>query len=392
VLRTAKQGSDGVKHETEVALIRRILGQAGSGARDEANGERRVPISDYLSPERYHQEMAVFRRFPIVVGPASELPGPGSVLAHDATGVPLVLTRGESGQVSAFLNVCRHRGSRIVVERRGRTARSLVCPYHGWTYGLDGRLAAISDPASFPGVDKASHGLVRVPAAERFGLLWVKPKAGDDALDIDGYLGPLAEDFAAFGLERSVVYAPENIRCAMNWKLLVGTFLEDYHFRFVHGRSVYRFYLDNASVYERFGPHVRYVIPKRTILDLKGVDESKWRLRDHSNILYFVFPNTVMVFVADHAALFAMFPDGQEKAVMELSFCLPEVPSGEKAEAYWKRNAELIRTALSEDFRMAEGVQSGLASGANRELVFGRYEKGLHYFHDALDEAVQGRG
>ena len=74
---------------------------------------------------------------------------------------------------------------------------------------------------------------------------------------------------------------------------------------------------------------------------------------------------------------------------MRLSFCLPAAPEDEKAQAYWDRNVALIRAALAEDFAVAEGVQRGFGSGANQDLVFGRYEKGLAFFHAAVEEALR---
>lgn len=386
-----------MRHETGIALIERIHDNLAAKRRELAERELRVPVSPYRSAEDHAREQMLFRRFPLVMGHASELPEPGATLAHDGAGVPILVVRGSDGRVRAFLNVCRHRGGRIVGARRGRAARGLICPYHAWSYGLDGRLNATSDAEAFPSVSSSSlsgGGLVALPAAERFGLLWVEPEAradGSTDLDIDRHLGPLAEDFAAFGLEDAVFHDPHVLRQGMNWKLMVDTFLEDYHFRFVHGRSVYRYYLDDAAIYERFGPHIRYVIPKRTILDLKGTDRAGWKLRDHANILYLLFPNTVMVFVADHAAIFAIFPDGPERATMELTFCVPQTPSTEKTQTYWNKNTDLIRAALAEDFRVAEGVQGNIASGANAEFVFGRYEKGLQFFHQAIDEALGRR-
>ena len=377
-----------MKHGTGVALIRRIHANLDAGRRELADAALHVATEPYFSQAAHARDVALLRRHPVIVGHSAELPVAGAMLTHDATGVPILVVRGADGRVRAFLNACRHRGARLVSERRGRVSQGVTCPYHAWRYGLDGRLAATGDEAAYP--ELGPRGLVALPAAERFGLLWVRPEpaAGmPPPLDIDEFLGPLADDFAAWGLESHVHHAPEVLPAAMNWKLMVDTFLEDTHFRFVHGRSVHRFYLDDASLYDRFGPHMRYVIPKRTIRDLKGVDAAQWRLRDHANILYLLFPNTVMVFVADHAAIFAMFPVAPDRSQMELTFCLPEAPRDAKAEAYWAKNTQLIRTALAEDFRVGEGVQAGLASGANADFVFGRYEKGLQFFHRALADA-----
>lgn len=382
-----------MKHDIEVALIERILGNLAAGRRELTNGERLSPVDAYISPQRHEAELStLFRRHPVIMGPSSALREAGAFLTRDVTGVPILIARGQDGVVRAFLNVCRHRGSRVVTGAAGKVGRAFVCPYHAWNYDLTGALVGISDAPSFVGLDRASHGLVPLPAAERHGLIWVRPSLGREGLeplDIDAFLGPLASDFAHFGLEKTWLYAPTELRRAMNWKVMVDTFLEDYHFRWVHGQSVHKFYLDNASIYDRVGRHIRYVIPKRTLKELAGTDPANWRLREHSNILYYIFPNTVVVFVADHAAIFAMFPDGGPgRSVMHLSFCLPERPEGEKSKAYWDKNADLIRTALEEDFAVGEGIQAGFASGANTHLTFGRYEKGLAFFHDIVEEAL----
>ena len=379
---------------TSLALIDRILGNLDTGRREEAAEMGGAAVADYITPERDAREReALFRRTPLILAHGGELPAPGDFVTHDLGGAPVLLARGRDGRVRAFLNVCRHRGARLVAAASGSASRGFTCPYHAWAYALDGRLAGTGDESAFAGLDRGDRGLVQLPAAERHGLVWVQPspvRAGEDGetIDVDGFLGGLAADFAAWGIGETVHHAPEHLPGRMNWKLMVDTFLEDTHFRWVHGASVHRYYLDNASIYDRIGPHVRYIIPKRTITGLTGTDRADWRLREHANVLYYIFPNTVIVFVADHAAIFAMFPVGAEEAVMRLSFCLPAEPDGEKARAYWGRNMDLIRAALAEDFAIAEGVQRGFRSGANQELVFGRYEKGLIFFHAAIEEAL----
>lgn len=376
---------------TEVSLIRRILELDRAGKREEAECEHREPVARYLDPARQEAEIdALFRRHPLVLGQGAELAAPGSFVTHDLSGLPMLLLRDGEGRFRAFLNVCRHRGARIEAAARGTGRRGFVCPYHGWRYGLDGGVT-IGDAKGFAGLDPAGHGLVELPSAEAYGLLWVRPsvpEAGEAlTLDVAGYLGPLATDFSAWGLESTHPDSPSHLSEAIDWKVMVDTFLEDYHFRFVHGKSVHRLYLDDRTVYDRFGPHIRYVIPKRSIRDLAGTDPAEWRLREHSNVLYLLFPNTVLVFVGDHAAIFAMFPDGPGRSVMRLSFCLDEEPSG-ASRVYWDKQIALIKTALAEDFAVARGVQANFASGANSHLTFGRYEKGLTYFHDAIAEAL----
>ena len=131
------------------------------------------PVTRYTDPAQAAREIEVlFRQFPIVMGHASDVAQPGDFFTHDATGVPVLVTRDNDGTLRAFLNVCRHRGARVEGKECGH-ARTFSCPYHSWTYGLDGKLRGIPQPAGFEGVDRSKLGLVELPAWERFGLIWV---------------------------------------------------------------------------------------------------------------------------------------------------------------------------------------------------------------------------
>ena len=101
-------------------------------------------------------------------------PKPGDYVTEDVAGMPVLMTRGADGEVKAFANICRHRGAPVA--QGCGNARAFVCPYHGWTYDLAGKLLGTTDKVGFAGLDLASHGLVRLPAAEKHGMLFVRPK------------------------------------------------------------------------------------------------------------------------------------------------------------------------------------------------------------------------
>ena len=113
--------------------------------------------------------------------------------------MPILLVRQPDGMLSASLNVCRHRGARVA-EGCGNGAGSFSCRYHGWTYGLDGKLIARPDELSFPAFDRAAAGLRTLPVAEKYGMVWVCPTPGA-TIDIDDLLGGLATDLAAHGFD-----------------------------------------------------------------------------------------------------------------------------------------------------------------------------------------------
>src|SRR5262245_14898981 len=127
-----------MQHEEQVRLIRRAL--ALIEARDSERGDPAIsPVSRYLDAARHEAEIdGVFRRHPVALCASASLAQAGDVLALDAVGMPLLLVRGDDGELRGFVNACRHRGARVAPPGRATARRVMVCPYHSWSYGLDG--------------------------------------------------------------------------------------------------------------------------------------------------------------------------------------------------------------------------------------------------------------
>ena len=196
-----------VKNSTEeLKIIEEVLGYCASGGTHLQPDVMRNPVEHYTSATQLDKEMAVlFREFPIIVAHSSQLESVGQYITHNDTGVPLLVTRNRDMQIKAFINVCRHRGARVANEPCGK-ANTFACPYHSWTYDLNGALRGLPHADSFGAIDRASHGLVEVPAFERFGLVWVRPSALQATsgaamqLDIDAWLAPMAEQLQSLHL------------------------------------------------------------------------------------------------------------------------------------------------------------------------------------------------
>ena len=207
--------------------------------------------------------------------------------------------------------------------------------------------------------------------------------------DIDAYLGPVAADLAGWSMDQWPLFNSVPCTPAMNWKLVVDTFLEAYHFRFLHARSVSPLFLDHVAAYDRIGRHVRICVAKKTLPELRALPEAQWRLRDHALVLHIIFPNTVLAWVEDHCGIFTAFPDQVGRSVMFTSLLVDPTRRDGKPDAYWQANADLLRTATGEDFFLGETAQRGFTSGANRNIIFGRNEAGLTYYHEAIEAAMQ---
>jgi hypothetical protein len=171
---------------------------------------------------------------------------------------------------------------------------------------------------------------------------------------------------------------------------MVDTFLEFYHFRWAHSRSIYPLFLDNVTAFDAHGPHVRLVSAKRTLLDLRARPEGEWNLVEHSLCLYGVFPNAVITMQGDHGALFSMYPvaDRVDESVLHVALLIPEEPTTDAARQHWDTNLELLCSAVTEDFAIGERIQRTLSSGANTHTTYGRIEPGLDVYHRHINAAI----
>ncbi|MCB9592485.1 MAG: Rieske 2Fe-2S domain-containing protein [Sandaracinaceae bacterium] len=372
---------------TELELIRRALARLEDGACDRGDAEEVSPVARYLDPARFAREQeTLFATIPQPVAHARELAEPGDFVTLELGGAPILLTRRADGQVGAFLNVCRHRGTTLVAEARGRRKR-FACPYHAWTYDLDGALVGVRHPDGFPTLPKADHGLAPVPCEERHGLVWVARRG---AIDVAAHLGDaLDRELATLGLDRLEPFRPDRRVWRANWKLLVEGGLEAYHFTIAHAKTIARLFTDNVFLADAFGRHSRLVLVKKSLAELAGADESTWSLRAHANVLYSLFPNGALLVQPDHVAWIAFRPLAIDETEVAITMLVPPGPRSESEERHWEKNHALTLPTLAEDFAIGESIQRSLRSGANDVLRFGRYEHLLGAFHRALDDAMR---
>jgi phenylpropionate dioxygenase-like ring-hydroxylating dioxygenase large terminal subunit len=383
-----------MRHADQVAYLERMLHMVRTNTRDDGPGVSHTSVEEYYDPARFKREVdLLFRHHPIVVAFSGQVRKPGDFVVHNDTGQPILVTRGTDGVLRAFLNVCRHRSASVEVKPCGSNKRAFVCPYHGWSYDLAGRLVGITDGAAFGDVDKSKHGLRRLKLAEKYGLIWVVPTALEDgeeaSLDIDPYLGALQVDLSGWDMQGWELHSSEPVRPRMNWKLVIDTFLELYHFRYLHGASVAPLFLDNITTYERRDRHSRFGVAKTTLLDIDKEPREKWRLLDHAVMLYNLFPHTVLAYTADHCGVFTSFPVSPDEALINVTVLVDPVVRATRPESYWKTNQDLILAALAEDFTVGASSQANFRSGANKVQTFGKFEKALGWYHDEIDQAIR---
>jgi phenylpropionate dioxygenase-like ring-hydroxylating dioxygenase large terminal subunit len=363
-------------------LVDRIFDHLDGGTTDLAPDTWREPVAHYRSPARLEREIElVLRRQPVPFCPSAAVPDTGSYLAREAAGVPLVVVRGRDGIVRAFRNACRHRGTAVATD--AGCAKSLVCPYHGWVYGLDGGLRHVPDAHGFPDLDPSTRGLVGVAAVEQGGLVFVDQEGGMSASPADHLPVLIEPDQVLLARNEAVV--------EVNWKVLVEGFLEGYHLKATHRETFFPFGFDNVTVVEASGRHSRITFPFRRIEALRDVPPDERRVDGTVTFVHHVFPNVIVARLSHHTTMVVLDPVAVDRTRF-VTFTLARAQDGGGTPSDAVRDTEFVRLGAAEDLAVAMGVQRGLASGANEVLEFGRFEGAITHFHRQLHELVDRAG
>jgi glycine betaine catabolism A len=197
------------------------------------SGAMTLPARWYISPEVFKTERErVFGASWIGIGRSDSLAKPGDYFLAEVAGESLILTRDPGGKLHAFFNVCRHRGTRMCETASGHFQGSIQCPYHAWTYGLDGTLKAARNMAEVPGFDRADYPLKEAAVAEWEGFILVN--LAPEPEPFETAFAPLFGRFAKWDIGSLVSARTIHYDLACNWKLVFQNYSECYHCPLVH--------------------------------------------------------------------------------------------------------------------------------------------------------------
>jgi Rieske 2Fe-2S family protein len=204
-----------------------------------------LPGEAYTSEAIFQQELErVFERQWVYVGRADEISKKGDFLRAQVGRESVIVVRGRDGAVRGFLNVCRHRGASLCLEDSGNAGNAIRCPYHAWSYGLDGRLITAPNWEAMASIDKAERSLVTVRTETWNGLVWVN--LSNDGVSLEDYLRPQVENrlgdnidvLERYDLGNLVVGKRITYEVEANWKLILENFQECYHCGTIHPELV----------------------------------------------------------------------------------------------------------------------------------------------------------
>lgn len=353
--------------------------------------------SVYTSETRFQAEKEhVFLNEPLVAGLSGDVPNPGDMLLFDAAGPSILVIRGKDGIVRAFLNMCTHRGAKLIedTEPWSGSSKTVSCPFHAWTFNTSGKLMGQPGKEGFAGCEIGSRNLIEVPSSEYLGLIFVRANADGAPIDAKTHLGSFAERLELLELGKGQSVKKGILHAESNWKFALDTYGESYHFSTLHKSSIAKVNYNNKCVYESFGPHHRVQFPKFFVGELVDKPESEWPEIIYSGV-HFLFPNTVIYFGAINPGefftqVFRLFPDGVGKTRCHFAVYAPFGVESESHRQSCETTYDLTaKVVVDEDYRVASNGYANLVTAPeNHDIVIGANEIALHEFHQNISELI----
>jgi len=340
-----------------------------------------IPASWYVNKDLYDLELkTVFSSTWQVAARVDQVSQPGQYVTTDIAGEPIVLVRGGDGVLRGFFNVCRHHAAAVMTEPEGKAAH-LRCPYHGWTYSLEGELKGTPDFTGVCGFDRAQNGLVPVKLAEWEQWVFVKFDKSD-ALSLEGFLTKqLVEEIRQIKLTNLHWFERRHYSFDCNWKVFVDNYLDGgYHVPYLHKG------LDSVLDYSNYmiengERHCLQWSPMVT----EGAETQTGAVRKGDRALYYwIYPNFMINLYDGAMDTNLVVPRGVDQTEVIFDFYFPDVTSAEARQ----RNAASVAVGQriqDEDVAICKSVQRGLNSRAyNAGRLSVRREAGEHLFHRLL--------
>ncbi len=368
-------------------LVRRLQANVAAGMPDQSDQPMKVPALTYQDPERWKREIdQIFRKVPLLVALTCDVPEPGDFHSLEIAGRPILVVRGDDGRVRTFFNVCRHRGARVAGDPCG-SARRFTCVYHSWSYDRGGALVGVPGRETFGDVD--ATGLVELPTEERVGAVFAILDPDAD-LDLDRWLGGLADSLAALRLDEMHPYRVITHLDSPNWKLAADGYLDGYHLGYLHRNTIGAKSITNRNTYDFFGPHVRIGFANKGITSLDATPEEQWNLPDCMSLVHYIFPNvSISGGHGDTIQLSRLFPGptvDRSTTAQHQYFREPVV--GDLVQRAEEKRLTYERVVRDEDCATIFGISDALDALGDGHVIFGRNEPANQHLHRTIDELL----
>ncbi len=373
---------------------------------DEARG---LPNAAYTDPDLYRLERdRLMARTWVCIGFSEDLAGPGAIRPFQFMGLPLFMLRNQQGGVNVFHNVCSHRGMQLVGEAATLAGNKLRCPYHSWTYDLDGNLRGtphIGGPGThnLAGFEPCRHGLRRVRSAVWLGMIFIN--LSGDAPEFSAHVAPLEARWQALsgGFEFDRLCHPDtgaslDMEVESNWKLAVENYCESYHLPWIHPALNSYSRLEDHYGITLDGPFSGQVSQAYKLAEVTGAQLPcfpAWPTERARQAEYVAFyPNVLLGLQADHVFTLVLEPVSchTTREHLRIYYVGAETAGAAYAPAR-AATLESWRVVFTEDVAAVEGLQRGRQSPAFAGGVFSSVMGvATHHFHRWVAQRISETG
>ena len=377
-----------------ISLVKRALDHYQNKTTDQASDVMSNSIDAYVDEDRYQKEVdRIFKRLPLALCLSSELPKDNTHRAMNVIDTPVLITRGKDSKVRAFLNICRHRGSKICEEGTGKK-RNFVCPYHAWTYDHEGKLIGMYGEKTFGDIKKEDFGLIELMCSERSGLVWVMLNP-EENFNIDKWLGDFAPELDTLNLENWHIHEQREID-GPGWKVALDGYLEAYHHNQLHGDTVGKHTVGNLLVLDTYGPHQRLTFGRKTLKDLIDKPETEWKSpQENIRLIHSGFPNlSISGVLGDHCLVSQIFPTSSpNRTITRQTILSAKKPETDKELQNTKEFSEMVRQAVvDEDYKIGLEIQSNISHMGSNDFIYGKNEPAVQNYHSWIKSFMSKDG
>lgn len=363
-----------------------------------ARGPLRQTLPAHVYAERawFDAEMErVYAAMWIAAGREDQVPAAGDFVKRDVAGASVLIVRTPAGKVKAFHNVCRHRGTQICTASAGHFAGSIQCPYHAWTYALDGRLMGAPLMEDVEGFDRGAFPLREVACATWDGHVFIN--LSDSPAPLAAQLGELPARFAPYGMRDLRLVHRETYTVAANWKLIVQNYNECLHCPVIHpllNRMHHYLGADNVPSTETYcggamgfreGVETLSSDGRRRRDFLPGLGE-----RERGLVNYFaIYPNLLLTLHPDYMLTITIWPEAPNRTTLvgEWHFHPNEIA---KPDFVYKDAVEFWDLTNREDWAISEQSHAGIVSRGYTPGPYSNREGQLWEFDRFVEARVNG--
>ena len=375
--------------ERNARLAAKLFKHIEQTTTDRLDGLLEYDLSIYTDPLIAQQERErIFQRVPMMAAHSNQIPEPGSFISLQLNSSNVLLTRKQDGSVGAFLNICRHRGTRLASEACGKRNR-FTCPYHGWTYGNDGKLRGIGFADSFGIKPNDDKNLVALPVEERHGFIWVVEDP-NGSIDVQSHLGDgMDQALAEYGLDRWFHYKTQVFDFPQNWKVMMDGLIDGYHVQFLHGKTISPYFYPNMMGIEILGRNALWGNPRRAMEKILHEQPGESSLHKYAIIGNLLNPNAVMVMHPHHIEFWTVYqnPNDIGACKLHLRYLTPNNDYNEKVVGILDKNWKIATDAIiNEDVPIGNSIQASAATPNAGTVCLGRNEVTNQLFHLAYRE------